>query len=260
NNRTVPTATTHGPHAAQGPLVLAENIGWWPDSLDWRDGLVPAHGDVDVNPRLCGTCHVESFEVTDAATGDFVFQSVGHLFEAIPCLDANGIPVPGGNCTTDQRTFTACVRCHMTEDIARSAYELFKAELTGYLKKVWNDANGNDILDTGDTGLLVSIVAQEGGRVLDASDELFTVAEGILWNAQLARTDDAPWFGDFHIEVTTGNFLEIGGHPASGNGVHNPKFLRALMIASINHGAAHYGVPNPLPVELRVLPEGVVRK
>lgn len=260
NNRTVPTATTHGPHGAQGPLVLAENIGWWPDSLDWQDGLVATHGDVSINARLCATCHVEFFEVTDAATGDFVFQSVGHLFEAIPCLDVNGIPEAGGGCATTERRFTACLPCHISETIARTAYENFKAELTGYLEDIWDDANDNDTLDTGDTGLLVSIVAQEGPSILDVGDEMFTVAEGILWNAQLGQTDDTPWFGEFHIRLSPTNVLEISGHPAAGNGVHNPKFLRALMIASINEGAAHYGVPNPLPVEQRVLPEGVVRK
>lgn len=260
NNRTVPTATTHGPHAAQGPLVLAQNIGWWPDSLDWQDGLTATHGNVSVNQRLCATCHVEFFEVTDAATGDFVFQSVGHLFEAIPCLDANGIPVAGGGCTVAERRFTACLPCHINQGIARTAYVNFKSELTGYLKKVWNDANGNDTLDTGDTGLLVSIVAKAGPRVLDVSDTRFTVAEGILWNAQLAHTVDTPWFEEFHIRTSPSKVVEISSHPTSGNGVHNPKFLRALMIASINEGAAHYGVPNPLPVEQRVLPEGVVRK
>jgi predicted CXXCH cytochrome family protein len=261
NRLTVPTATTHGPHAAQGPLVLAENIGWWPDSLDWQDGLTATHGDESVNERLCATCHVEFFEVTDAATGDFVFQSVGHLFEAIPCLDAQGIPVAGGGCAVTERRFTACLPCHITEGIARTAYLNFKAELTGYLEMVWNDANANDTLDTGDTGLLVSIVAQEGGSILDVSDVLFTTAEGVLWNAQLAATDDAPWFADFYIRVNPANVVHISSHPTSGNGVHNPKFLRALMIASINEGAAHYGVPNPLPaVQQGVLPEGVVRK
>ncbi len=260
NNRTVPTATTHGPHAAQGPLVLAENIGWWPDSLDWQDGLVPTHGDATLNERLCATCHVEMFTVTDQATGAFEFQSVGHLFEAIPCLDAEGIPVAGGGCAVTERRFTACLPCHINETIARTAYENFKAELTGYVEMVWNDVNANDTLDTGDTGLLVSIVAQEGGRILDVGDVLFTTAEGVLWNAQLAHTDDTPWFGDFHVELTPGNYQEIGSHPTSGNGVHNPKFLRALMRASINHAAAFYGVPNPLPVDQRAIGPEVVRK
>jgi predicted CXXCH cytochrome family protein len=261
NNRTIPGATTHGPHAAQGPLVLAQNIGWWPDSLDWQDGLVPTHGDEDLNERLCATCHVERFTVNDQATGEFVFESVGHLFEAIPCLNAQGIPVPGHNCTVDSQRFTACLPCHISEDFARTAYLNFKAELTGYLEMVWDDANANDTLDAGDTGLLVSIVAQEGGSILDVSDVLFTTAEGVLWNAQLAATDDAPWFADFYIRVNPATVVHISSHPTSGNGVHNPKFLRALMIASINEGAAHYGVTNPLPAPLQgVLPEGVVRK
>jgi predicted CXXCH cytochrome family protein len=260
NNRTVPTATTHGPHGAQGPLVLAQNIGWWPDSLDWQDGLVPTHGNANLNERLCAQCHVERFTVNDQATGEFVFESVGHLFEAIPCLNAQGIPVPGHNCTVDSQRFTACLPCHISENFARNAYLNFKAELTGYLLKLWDDANGNDTLDTGDTGLLVDIVGQEGGRILDVSDELFTTAEGVLWNAQLAATDDAAWFMDFTHRVGPSNYVHISGHPTSGNGVHNPKFLRALMRASINHAASFYGLPNPLAPAQRYIGPEVVRK
>ncbi|UCF40368.1 MAG: hypothetical protein JSW43_11630 [Gemmatimonadota bacterium] len=259
SRRSVPAATTGGPHGAQGPLVLGENIGWWPDSLDWQDGLVPTHGDVDANPRLCATCHVEMFEVQDAG-GDFLYQSVGHLFEAIPCVDSDGIPVGGHNCAVTEQRFTACLPCHISESVARNAYENFKAELSGYVEKIWNDVNANDTLDAGDTGLLVSIVAQEGGKILDVGDETFTVAEGILWNAQLAFTDDTPWFDRFYVRVSPNRVVRISAHATSGNGVHNPKFLRALMRASINEGAAHYGVPNPLPVNQRAIGPEVVRK
>ncbi|NIQ60187.1 MAG: hypothetical protein GWN71_44790, partial [Gammaproteobacteria bacterium] len=53
-------------------------------------------------------------EVTDPETGGFVFNATGHLFEAIPCLDEEGIPTPGGDCEFSARTFDACLGsgCH----------------------------------------------------------------------------------------------------------------------------------------------------
>lgn len=258
NNRTVPTATTHGPHAAQGPLVLGQNIGWWPDSLSWLDGLTSSHGNVAVNEELCVTCHVEMFEVIDPNSGDFLFHSVGHLFEAIPCVDSVGIPVAGGDCADSERRFEACRQCHGTQGLQR--YQSFKGELTALLLAIWDDVNGNDTLDAApaDTGLLPRIVAQETGKVLDVGDTLFTVAEGILWNAQLAYTDDAPWFADGTVtwdESGTTVGVHFGAHPTSGNGVHNPPFLRALLTASLAHGASVYNVAPPAGLDLKFLEE-----
>jgi predicted CXXCH cytochrome family protein len=252
NRRTVPAATTHGPHAAQGPLVLGENVGWWPPGFEWLDGLTGMHGDPEANPRLCATCHVEMFEVTDPTTGDFVFQSVGHLFEAAPCLDADGVPV-AGTCDDSQRRFAACAMsgCHGSESLARNLFINNRDnKLPALLREIWEDTNDDHVVNAGDGGLLPQIVAAEGGRVLDVSDTLWTFAEGMLWNAQLAATEATPWFFSGNVVVAAGDTVHFSGHAASGNGAHNPPFVRALLVASIEAGADYYGLPLPAGVDL----------
>ena len=79
------------------------------------------HGS-SANPGLCATCHVNRFTVTDSATGAFTLQVVGHTFQAIPCVDAQGAPTTDADCTLSQRTFRACTAsgCHGSESAARS--------------------------------------------------------------------------------------------------------------------------------------------
>ncbi len=255
NRSTVPTATTHGPHAAQGPLVLGENIGWWPDGFEWLDGLSGSHGDSDVNPELCATCHVSMFTVTDQATGDFLFHSVGHSFDAVPC-DSAGTGIPfGGPCTTDERIYEACAGCHGTEASSLAIYEAFWDEINVLLDQIWVDTDDNGILDPAptDAGVLPLILQVTGdAKRIDVSDTLFTAAEGILWNAQLAHTSDREHFADGATIVGT-DTVHFSSHPISGNGVHNPPFLEALLKASILHAIDFYGIPAPAPgVELTI--------
>ncbi|MFV2006358.1 MAG: cytochrome c3 family protein, partial [Longimicrobiales bacterium] len=79
------------PHAPESAL-LEGDVGWFPPgaTID-RGAIISTHGS-EANPSLCATCHVNSFEITDPATGDFVFSATGHVFDAIPCLDDQGIP------------------------------------------------------------------------------------------------------------------------------------------------------------------------
>ena len=261
NNRPTPSQTSHGFHAAQGPLVLGENIGWLPDSLEWpMFGAAHFHGDPDANERMCATCHVETFTTDDG------FHSVGHLFEAIPCVDADGVPVAGGNCDLDDRRFDACADCHGSTENAQYKFELFNEELTGYLMSIWTDVNDDHILDASDTGLLVRIGLQEGFTILDQTDDDFTVAEGILFNAQLAHTGETPWFGSLDLPVGVDDtgavvYQHLGTHPASGSGMHNPTLLRALLQASLAAGASHYNVAPPAGVNLQLAPDApIVRK
>ena len=254
NRKTVPASGTRGPHAAQGPLVLGDNIAWWPDGFEWLDGLTGSHGDTDVNEDLCATCHVVMFSVTDAATGDFVFNSVGHTFEAISCLDAQGIPTTA-SCTDDERDFSACASCHGTEAASQAIYEAFKDTLNALLDQIWVDTDGNEILDPAptDAGVLPLILQVTGDdKQIDRSDTLFTSAEGILYNAQVAATHDRDLFLDgatIVIDQGTGDpdTVSFSGHRSSGNGVHNPPFLEALLKASIQHAIDFYGIPAPAP-------------
>ncbi|NIN09973.1 MAG: hypothetical protein GTN62_01020 [Gemmatimonadales bacterium] len=251
NRRTIPPSS-HGPHAAQGPLVLGQNVGWFPPGLAWLDGLNGSHGDPDVNAKLCATCHVSSFEVTDPSTGDFLFRSVGHSFEAIPCVDAQGIPEPGP-CANSERTFEACAACHGSASNARTQYESFWATLDSLLAIIWVDTDDNHIIDAAptDAGILPQILQVTGDdKQIDVSDTLFTVAEGVLWNALLASTDSTPRFRSGNtvvIDQGTGlpDTVHFSAHPASANGVHNPPFLDALLKASIQHAISHYSLPAP---------------
>lgn len=256
NTRTVPGATTHGPHGAQGPLVLGESVGWWPPGFEWLDGLTGTHGDADANPRLCATCHVAGFVVTEPE----FFQSVGHSFEAVPCLDANGIPTTG-TCANSERSFGACVDCHGSEANALDTYEDFIEELSELLELMWVDSNQDLHLDAAptDAGLLAEIIAAVGPKELDVSDTLFTMAEGLLWNAQVAATDQDERFRGFELVLDSGDTVEIGGHPTSGNGVHNPPFLEALLNASLVAGADFYGLPRPAAVNLALIEDGAGR-
>jgi predicted CXXCH cytochrome family protein len=263
NRQPTPSQTTHGFHAAQGPLVLGQNIGWLPDSLEWPEyGAAHFHGMPDVNERLCAGCHVEMF-----ATADGSFNSVGHLFEAIPCVDASGVPVAGGNCAVTARRFNACTECHGTVANARDKFVEFNEELTGYLDAIWDDVNGNDTLDVNgtDTGLLVDIVQLGDYTVLDQSDDFYTVAEGVLFNAQLAHTDETPRFADAFYPVGVDGlgapkYTEFGSHQASGGGMHNPTLLRALLVASISAGANHYNVAPPAGMNLALPADSPIKR
>jgi predicted CXXCH cytochrome family protein len=248
DRRATPSAPMNGPHAAQGPLVFGENVGWLPPGFESIEGMTGAHGNPVSNPGLCATCHVEAFAVTQPE----FFQSVGHTFEAVPCVDANGIPTPGP-CSNDNRTFSACTPCHGTTVNSQAIYEDFINELGELLNTIWVDTDQDGFIDAApvDGGLLPAIVASAGAGELDVSDAQFTFAEGVLFNAQLAATDDAPHFRDASVIVAPGTTVSIRAHASSGNGVHNPPFLKALLRASVTAGASHYGVP--LPAALYVM-------
>jgi predicted CXXCH cytochrome family protein len=259
NRRTVPGAGSRGPHAAQGPLVLGTTIAWWPPGFAWLEGLTASHGDTDVNPRLCGTCHVEEFEITDAATGDFVFRSVGHLFEAIPCVDAQGIPV-GGDCTNDERRFDACAGCHGSAAFAQLAFESFRAELDLLLMQIWTDTDDNGVLEPTDVGILPQIISARGGKELDRSDTLFTFAEGVLYNAQVAATHTQDQVLSGRVVVAADDTVRFSGHYTAGNGVHNPPFLEALLKSSIQGAADYYGIVLPAGLDLTLPPLAEARR
>ena len=246
NRRSTPAAPLRGPHAAQGPVVLGGEAGWIPPGYEWLVGLTSSQGDPATNPGLCATCHVSPFTVTDPASGDFVFQSVGHTFAAIPCVDATGLPVPGP-CTENDRTFAACVGCHRSEVTARNYFIGFKDRLSTLLDQIWRDLNDNSIIDPAPTdgGLLPDMLLATGDETqLDPSDQVLTTAEGVLFNAQLAATSERPKFFD-GATIVAGDTVSFSAHPSGGNGVHNPRFLESLLTSSIEYAAGFYGLPGP---------------
>lgn len=185
HKRGVPDPTTfRGPHSPEGPTILGV-AGWWPPGLQFPGGSIRATHGTEANPRLCAGCHVNSFEVTDAETGDFVFQATGHLFEATPCLDEMGVPIAGGTCEDIERTFETCAEsgCHGTPEVARGLK--FTAE-----QRIANLA-----------GELEALVAQVPPGEFDPDDDRYTVGEGSQFNVDLARSGGAAVHNPFLIEA-----------------------------------------------------------
>jgi predicted CXXCH cytochrome family protein len=203
----VEAASLRGPHAPEGPLLLG-TAGWWPPGFEPEiDRIVGTHG-TGANPRLCATCHVNSYEVTDEVTGDFVFNATGHLFEAIPCVDGSGVPISGAECELEERAFTSCTTagCHGSEEAARSAYITAKDRI-------------DELVDEVDC--LIEQLEMDDPDEFNTSDGVFTLAEGAWFNARLC--------GDF-----------------PGSPIHNPFMTEQLLTASIEAFKDEYGVTCPL--------------
>jgi len=179
--RSAPDPTSsRGPHSPQGPTLLG-TAGWWPPGLAGK--LVGTHGTPSANPELCARCHVSRFTVTDAATGAFSFQATGHVFAAIPCLDADGKPTTG-DCDASQRSFQACTGsgCHGSEDVARAAMQTARSRA--------------DLL----IGEIDALEAQVPSTEFSTTDDRYTVAEGAKFNRDLAAMDGAPVHNPFLVE------------------------------------------------------------
>jgi predicted CXXCH cytochrome family protein len=215
NRRSNPEVTAQairGPHAPEGPLLLGE-AGWWPPGFEPEvDRIVATHGTTG-NPRLCASCHVSSFEVTDPVSGDHVFSATGHLFKAVPCLDENGVPLPEEDCPVTERTFESCAQsgCHGTPEAARSAF------LT---------ANGRieDLVDEV-TRLLTLVPPAE----FNLNDGIFTVADGAWFNAELAAKLGSPTHNPFLTEqllVASINALEDTYGVSASSGVSLERMYR----------------------------------
>ncbi len=172
---------TRGPHAPQGPLLLGE-AGWRPPGFEYPDlEILGTHG-TEANPRLCATCHMESYEMEDPQTGDFTFRATGHSFQAIPCVDEDGIPTGETNCSLTERSFGGCTGCHGSESAARSALTVARNRI-------------NSLANTLE-GLLDQVPEEEFG-----DPAVLTTADGSLFNLQLAREPGSEVHNPFLIEA-----------------------------------------------------------
>ncbi len=101
-------------------------------------------------------------------------------------------------------------------------------------------------MDATDAGLLPQVVAQGDSTQFDPSGSApMTVAKGAIWNAFLAYTHTRDNWESFDVFGQ-----HIGTHKASGEGVHNPFLLKALLIASINEVRSTYMLPG-VPIHRR---------
>ena len=184
HNRSVPDpSSSRGPHSPQGPLLLGE-AGWRPPNFLSPDAKIVATHGTEANPELCATCHVHRFTVTDPATGNFVFQSTGHLFQAIPCLNDQGLPTTE-DCDLAQRSFDACTAsgCHGSEAAARSALTVARERLANLAETL------NALLD--------QVPASE----FVTGDGLITTGEGARFNAGFADLDGSAIHNPFLVEA-----------------------------------------------------------
>ena len=258
--------TRRGPHAAQGLLVSGEDAGWIPPNFPGgsAEGIAGTHG-TEANPRLCASCHVYMFDVTDAVTGDFVLRSVGHTFEAIGCLDpTTGVPVPGP-CDLADRNFQGCIvsGCHGDETAARSAFIAVRSRMNLLTDLLWTDSDNDSVMDPTDSGVLPQVLAQAiaafDSTEINLYDSTLTAAEGAIWNAQLAYTQERQYWSSFKVagQKSCANpalpTCAVGStntaHKSSGEGVHNPFLLEALLSSSISYLIDHYALPSP-PIDL----------
>ncbi|MGD2122182.1 MAG: cytochrome c3 family protein, partial [Gemmatimonadota bacterium] len=234
--------SSRGPHAAQGLLLLDEDVGYRPPGFSFPNARSRNNHGPDNNPQLCTTCHVARLTVTDPG-GGFLLESVGHTFQAASCLDSEGRPVVRDDCPPEERTFAGCLGsgCHGGEWSARNAYVRVRNRLNVLLDQLWEDSDGDRVLEASDGGVLPQVLDLGHGEDLDLEDPTVTPAKGAMWNAMLAWTDDRPQWSDGEI-----NGIPFSSHPNSGNGVHNPHLLEALLLASIGHVRDTYGArPSP---------------
>lgn len=174
---------SRGPHSPEGPLLLGENVGYWfgdtPDSK-----IYGSHGP-DGNPRLCATCHMARFEVTDATTGAFKMQVVGHRFEATPCVDAEGNPTGETDCAITAQSYKGCVAsgCHQTEDAARNAQQVVETRIANLAAE------------------LKALIDQVRATEVNSKDGRWSSAEGANFNYQLATMEGSAIHNPFMIEA-----------------------------------------------------------
>ena len=183
--RAVPEVeNSRGPHSPQGPLLLGEDVGWIPP--DFNTAIVRGtHGSAQ-NEELCATCHLNAFEVTDPQSGDFVFSATGHLFNPIPCLDANGVPQPlSQSCSITERTFASCTGagCHGDETAARTVYSGARQAIANLVAQL--DAQ----------------LSQVPSSEFQSGDDLLTVAEGALFNKRLGEIESSSTHNRFLTEA-----------------------------------------------------------
>jgi len=247
------TTTVRGSHAAQGPVLLGTQAGWIPPNFVYDTNDVYTTHASTKNPRLCAGCHVNSFTVTDALTGNFVLESVGHLFSPDPCLDPSGVPIKDNSCAytpSTTRNWSGCTAagCHASADVASSALINERQLVATLANQLWNDVNptlnngAEPYMDAGDAGDLVYLLFTAGNptvngtQAFNAADNKVSVAEGALWNVMMLAEN-------------------LYSHKDGSKGVHNPFFYEALLAASIQAVQDEYSavLPGPPRPEVKAL-------
>jgi hypothetical protein len=184
-------------------------------------------------------CHVNRFEVTDPASGNFVFQATGHQFEAVPCVDAQGVPDGQTDCafTAAARNWSSCTAsgCHATQTIAANVYNASKLTLKNLADIIWTDTDGDLTVDPfpQDGGYLPRILVNARGA-LNPSDNTISAADGAEFNVRTC--------GVGHYDHEDGSY-----------GAHNKFLCEALLSASASFLRTTYTFLPAPPAELQAV-------
>lgn len=228
--------SSRGPHAPQGQMLLGTG-GYWPAGTSYDTALIVTSHGPEGNAKLCARCHVARFTVTDAQTGDFVFQSTGHLFRAIPCVDGQGVPTGSTTCNynTTERQFATCAGsgCHASVNTALSAFNTSRNDIRTLARQIWIDADGDENVDAfpTDSGFLAKVMLNQPAAF--TVDAVISAAEGAQFNVRM---------------VGEGYYSNAD----DSKGVHNPFLARSLLTANINELLSVYGAFLPLTIPLEV--------
>jgi hypothetical protein len=121
--------------------------------------------------------------------------------------------------------------------MARNAFVRNRDRINVLLDQLWEDSNRNHILEASDGGLLPRVIAAGYGEDLDPGSSEMNPAKGALWNGMLSWTTDRTQWSDGQVAG-----VHFSSHPNSGNGVHNPHLIEALLLASIGEVRKAYGL------------------
>jgi hypothetical protein len=245
NRATVPGVGPRGlsVHSPEAPLLdgVLHTVGWIPPGMEHDVDQIRGSHAGEGNPSLCTTCHMVPFETFDPQANR-TFFATGHSFDAIPCVDANGIPTGGTNCplTVTARDWRGCTNgCHGSETAAVS---VTNSALTLNLSLVRDLYNMLRQIDPNLSG---------PGGPIDPTTAQFTVAEGAYFNLQLTH-HGTPLHQD-GFNVTRADSLAA----LAPSTVHNPFLIRSLLVWSIEAVRSEYGVSPSASFDPVSLLEGI---
>lgn len=228
SRRAEPSFTQSSPHAPQGSLLLG-SAGYRPPGFVYDTARIYGSHATTANPKLCAGCHVGKFTVTDVLTGQFSFQSTGHLMRSVPCIDATGKPTADKTCayTSTARSWQTCSAsgCHANAAVAANIFNTVRARMKFLTDQLWVDTNlsGSMQASPTDAGLLATLRVTRAAE-WSTTDNRISAAEGAEFNARMC--------GEY-AQSTSDN----------SKGAHNPFLCEALLIATINYVRSFYSMP-----------------
>ncbi len=227
------------PHAPQGAMLFG-TAGYRPVGFAYDTARVFGTHATERNPKLCAGCHVGQFTVNDAASGNLAFRSTGHMFKAIPCVDASGQPVADNTCayTATARNWQTCTGagCHANAAAASSVFNVVRLRMQSLTDVLWIDVNRNGSIDANPTDRGYLPMVRQMMPTEFAVDAVITPAEGAEFNTRLCIEG---------VQSNTDN----------SKGTHNPFLCESLLRASITDVRTRYNLPAPPPAVASILAE-----